>query len=413
VTDFIACQTFAGGFDMGATKAGLRMVHKVENVGGFGIPNVDAQRHLLGNQWKWQAEEPTGWEPYDVPIVIGNPPCSGFSVASNKDFRGADSPINRCMWDFVDYVAKVMPQIACFESVVPAFSRPDGRALMQNLRDYLEAITGTQWDLTHVKHDAAAVGGPCTRRRYFWVVHRIPFRVDNEPAPYTTWNDAVFDLTPLAYDKWEWQPYSPMCLATEWAAKNVRSPSGMFDPPAGTDGMFAPAFDDKRGTRIKVLLEEENWGPGETYEVVLKRRCDRMGGDPGFPWTPDEIQHHAVKREWRSGYFPIIRWDPAKPGHVIYGGAINNVIHPYLSRRLTHREVARAMGFPDAWRIEPLANDRGLKDYWGKGITVQCGQWIGEYLKQAVEGSVDSLPEGKLVGERERLYEIKPGKVKR
>jgi site-specific DNA-cytosine methylase len=410
---FISCQTFAGGFDMGATQAGMQMIHKVENVGGFGIPNVDAQRHLLGEQWRWQAEEPTGWEPMDAEIVIGNPPCSGFSVASNKDFRGADSPINRCMWDFVDYVAKVMPQVAAFESVVPAFSREDGRKLMRDLREYLEAITGIQWNLTHVKHDAAAVGGSCTRRRYFWVAHRVPFRVDHTPAPLTTWHDAIQDLINLDATSWQWQPYDATRPPTAWAAEHVRTPQGMFDPPGGTDGHWAPDFSDKRGTRIKVLLEEENWGPGETYEVVLKRRCERMGGHPGEPWTADEITHHRDKRQWQSGYFPIIRWKADKPGHVIYGGAINNVMHPYLPRRITHREVARAMGFPDNWRIAPLEHDKGLKDYWGKGVTVQCGEWIGRYLKLAVEGSVDDLPPGKAVGDREFLYEVKPGKVKK
>jgi site-specific DNA-cytosine methylase len=396
---------------MGATKAGMQMIHKVENVGGFGIKNVDAQRHLLGEQWGWQAVEPQEWEAFQTEIVIGNPPCSGFSVASNKDFRGADSPINRCMWDFVDYVAKTMPLIAAFESVVPAYSREDGRALMKNLREYLESITGVPWDLTHVKHDGAAVGGPCTRRRYFWVAHRIPFRVDHpiiHPSVAPTWWDAISDLALMDSTKWEWQPYADAYRsgqASLWATIRCRS-------AIGTDGMWAPSFDDKRGTRIKVLLEEENWGPGETYENVLKRRCERMGGDPGFPWTADEIVHHRDRRQWQSGYFPIIRWDGAKPGHVIYGGAINNVIHPNLNRRLTHREVARAMGFPDDWKIEPLSTDRALSDYWGKGITVQCGEWIGKHLKNAVEGSVEHLPAGTPVGDREWLYEVKPRKAK-
>jgi site-specific DNA-cytosine methylase len=388
---------------MGATKAGMQMIHKVENVGGFGIPNVDAQRHLLGDQWGWQAEEPTGWAKLESEVVIGNPPCSGFSVASNKDFRGADSPINRCMWDFTDYVAKVMPQIAAFESVVPAYSRVDGRKLMSDLREYLEAITGVQWDLTHVKHDAAAVGGPCTRRRYFWVVHRMPFRVGHpviHPDMEPTWGAAIYDLLGMDANTWGMQGYGTH-PASLWATMHCRS---LYQ----TDGMYAPTFDDKRGGRIKILLEEDDWQPGETYEVVLKRRCDRMGGDPGFPWTPEEIHHHAVKREWQSGYFPIVRWKDDKPGHVIYGGAINNVIHPTLPRRLTHREVARAMGFPDDWRIEPNATNRGLSDYWGKGITVQCGEWLGKYLKGAIEGSVSHLPEGKPVGDREWLYEIRP-----
>lgn len=400
--DFVSCQTFAGGFDMGATKAGMRLAHKVENVGGFGIPNVDSNRHLVGYDWEWQACAPSEWEPILAPVVIGNPPCSGFSVASNSDFRGADSPINHCMWDFVDYVARVMPQIAIFESVVPAYSRPDGRNLMQNLRSYLESVTNLRWDLTHIKHDAYAVGGPCTRRRYFWVAHRVPFRVDPTPVSeemMPTWADAIRDLDGMPADTWEWQPYAGQ-TPTLWATRRVRA----FN---GTDGMWAPSFDDKRGTRIAVLLEDEEWAPGESYEEVLKRRTERLGGHPGFPWTDDELAKHQ-KNNWNSGYFPTKRWKVDKPGYVIYGGAIGNVIHPWLPRRLTHREVARAMGFPDTWRILPLADDKGLKDYWGKGITVQAGEYVGRFIKLAVEGDVSELPEGESVGDREWLYQVKP-----
>ncbi len=405
---FISCQTFAGGFDMGATKAGMQMIHKVENLGGFGIPNVDAQRHLLGDQWDWQAVEPNEWDRFDVPLVIGNPPCSGFSVASNTDFRGADSPINRCMWDFVDYTARVMPQIAIFESVVPAYSREDGRKLMQNLRDYLEHLTSASWDLTHVKHDAHAVGGPCTRRRYFWVVHRIPFKL-NPATPsrddLPVWYDAIADLVDMRSDTWDFQPYGNE-PATLWATHRVRSVHG-------TDGMWAPPLTDKKGTRIQKLLEEENWEPGLTYEQVLEERTKRLMGDPGFPWTEEEMAKH-VRNKWNSGYFPTKRWRLDKAGHVIYGGAIGNVIHPTLNRRLTHREIARAMGFPDTWLIKPLEEDKGLKDYWGKGITVQAGEWIGHYLRYAIEGGdLSGFPDGKIVGDREWLYDVKPGPKKK
>jgi site-specific DNA-cytosine methylase len=381
------------------------MVHKVENVGGFGIPNVEAQRHLLGYDWQSQACAPNEWEARNVPILIGNPPCSGFSVASNVDFRGANSPINHCMWDFVDYASRVMPEVAIFESVVPAYSRPDGRKLMQDLRQYLEQISGVSWDLTHVKHDAYAVGGVCTRRRYFWVAHRVPFRVDPTPVTdHPRWIDAIWDLQSMDSNKWEFQPYGEQS-PTDWVmTRGIRA----FN---GTDGMWSPSLDNRKGSRMTVLLEQEEWAPGETYEIVLKRRTERMGGHPGFPWTDEELAKH-YRNSWNSGYFPTCRWKWDKPGHVIYGGAIGNVLHPWLPRLITHREVARAMGFPDTWKIEPLANDRGLKDYWGKGITVQAGEWIGKFLRLAVEGDVTALPEGKLVGDREWLYEVRPGKVK-
>ena len=59
---------------------------------------------------------------------------TGFSVMSAKEFRGADSKINHCMWSFVDYVARVRPQVAVFESVQQARNRPDGLQLMRALR---------------------------------------------------------------------------------------------------------------------------------------------------------------------------------------------------------------------------------------------------------------------------------------
>lgn len=74
--DFIACQSFAGGFDMGMTQAGFRMIHKVEQQGGFGIPNCEANRHLLGDQWSAQAGDCNDWEVMPAQVVIGNPPCS-------------------------------------------------------------------------------------------------------------------------------------------------------------------------------------------------------------------------------------------------------------------------------------------------------------------------------------------------
>ena len=117
--DAIDVLGFAGGFTLGMAQAGFRLVGKREMKGGFGVANCEANRHLLGHDWKSEAGDPAGWT---VPsggasVVFGNPPCSGFSVMSSKEFRGADSKINHCMWAFADYVARVAPQVAVFESV--------------------------------------------------------------------------------------------------------------------------------------------------------------------------------------------------------------------------------------------------------------------------------------------------------
>lgn len=86
---FIDCQCFAGGFTLGATKAGFELVHKVEMEGGFGVANCVANRHLLGHRWDYQACDPSEWEPFkEVVYVAGNPPCS---LPASRCFQTARS----------------------------------------------------------------------------------------------------------------------------------------------------------------------------------------------------------------------------------------------------------------------------------------------------------------------------------
>jgi hypothetical protein len=57
------------------------------------------------------------------------------------------------------------------------------------------------------------------------------------------------------------------------------------------------------------------------------------------------------------------------------------------------------MGFPDDWRILPLKGN-AVSPTWGKGITVQCGRWIGDWVRNALDGAPGNVT-GEPVGERE------------
>ena len=102
------------------------------------------------------------------------------------------------------------------------------------------------------------------------------------------------------------------------------------------------------------------------------------------------------------GFISVSRWKSQGTARVITGGALDLVLHPWLPRFITHREAARIMGFPDDWSIRPLRHNSGLRMTWGKGITVQCGKWIGEHVARALDGTPSPVM-GKLIGEREWL----------
>lgn len=364
---------FAGGFTLGVVRAGFTLVGKRELKGGFGVANCEANRGLLGDAWTAEA---TAAEAWSVPqggadLVFGNPPCSGFSVLSAKEFRGVGSKIEHCMWSFVRYAARVDPKIVIFESVQQAYTQ--GRTLMSDLLAELKKLTGDDsWTLTHVLHNNYSVGGVSMRPRYFWVASRVPFGTD-DPVPLklpTLW-DAIGDLSTLS-DK-----VTPQMYLTDasWYGSRYRSVTGEVD------GHVSLKNPNTRRTRD--LLETTYWPAGDDLQRVLRRYYEANGE---LPASFKHVEAKLVAKDFFSGFNTPVRWHADRAARVITGAGLINTIHPYLNRTATHREVARIMGFPDDWLIEPFYNGPGATMTWGKGISVPCGEWIARCARRALEG---------------------------
>lgn len=394
---------FAGGFTLGVVQAGFQLVGKRELRGGFGVANCDRNRHLLGDAWHAEAGDPTAWTvPHGgADLVFGNPPCSGFSVMSAKEFRGVDSSINHCMWTFVDYVARVQPYVAVFESVQQAFT--SGRDLMRRLRDRLDSSTGQRWTLYHVRHDVYELGGAARRRRYFWVASRIPFgieppRVHRRPTLSEVWAD----LDGLALT-WQPQPYR---RPGNWWTESRRSEIGVVDGHVNLDTPLT--------RRVRDLIDGVGWRPGESISQVCRRHWERHGRLPES-FNP-HVAQKIVKNDFLMGFTTPTRWRGDAPGRVITGGSLVMVLHPHVDRTITHREAARVLGFPDDWRIRELRGVSGLPMTWGKGITVDAGRWIAGWVHNALDGRPGTFT-GTSIGERE--YDVNvthplrqgPGKI--
>jgi site-specific DNA-cytosine methylase/predicted transcriptional regulator len=313
---------------------------------------------------------------------------------SAKDFRGADSKINACMWATIEYAARVKPLVAVFESVQLAAKEGEGRELMRALRARLEELTGERYHLYHVLHNAYSVGGAAMRRRYFWLASRVPFGIE-EPLiqRYPTLNEVIGDLVeqPLT---WEAQPYADE--TPSWWASTRRN-VGSNGVPAHTVDGHAMA-ESPLHLRIKELIEWAEMRPREPIQNALKRCYERHGSLPPL-WRHN--QQKLIERDFFQGFTAPVRWDGEYPARVITGGALGCVIHPTLDRTITHRETARIMGFPDDWLIDPIPRG-GLAPTWGKGITVDCGRWIGEWIKAALDGEPGTFS-GDPVGERESV----------
>jgi site-specific DNA-cytosine methylase len=310
--------------------------------------------------------------------------------------RGMDSKINQCMWVLIEYTARVRPQILIMESVRQAYT--GGRPLMQRLRARLEELTGLRYDLYHVMQDAIDLGGAARRPRYFMVLSQVPFGVEyprlrRRPLLKDIWSDLTNH--PLT---WQSQPYR---RPATWWTEGPRAGCTTFDGHAV-----------HRGLPIERALElmdqvsgNGGWPAGWSIGRVAKHAYETMGK---LPASWDHMLPKLLAKDWHMGFASITRWDADRPGRVIMGSALDMVLHPSEPRTITHREAARVMGFPDDWRILPLRGQANLRATWGKGITVICGRWIGEWCRASLDGHPGGNT-GVEIGERERL--VGDGKI--
>lgn len=406
---FADIQCFAGGLTLGVTQAGMTLVHKAEGPGGFGMAMCEANRGLLGDAWEGQASLPAQW---DVPsggidVIASNPPCSGFSVMTPQSARGIDSPINECMRDTFAYAARARPAAVIMESVGAAFSI--GLDLMRELADGLQAATRRRYHVTHVIQNNLSLGGCTRRRRYFLVVSEVPLGVEYEPLKWIpTVGDAIRDLRGLELS-WDPQPYND---APTWWSARQRSATGLVD------GHMDPKPSPRTRERIFSVLDDPDgvdWPPRLNFDQVLRNyylkhgylpeawRYETTSKGPLSHLTKDKI---LISKDFKmGGYAQTRHWPWDEPGYVMTGHGPCQVWHPD-NRYYTHREAARIMGFPDDWVIGPLRYDRTLIAMWGKGVSVDCGRWIGTWVRRSLEGNPGSIRGNPVPGGADMLIDV-------
>jgi site-specific DNA-cytosine methylase len=364
----------------------MTLIHKVEQQGGFGMKNCLVNRHILGQQWTSEVGSYLDWSAPHADALFANPPCSGFSVMTDKRWRGVDAKVNHCMHVTMEYAARVVPEIVVMESVRVAYS--SGHSLMTKLREELEEKSGHKYELYHVMQNAVELGGAAIRPRYFFVASQIPFGVEFPDVPRPVLDDVIGDLDGLGLT-WEAQPYR---RPATWWSENARSSSGVVDGHVTVKSPYV-------ARSLDLLEMSGEWPNGWPIARVAKKLYEERGELPPS-WS--HLTERLVAKEFNMGFTTMVRWHGNRPARVITGGAMQSVMHPHLPRSITHREAARIMGFPDDWRIKPLKGTSGLAATWGKGITTQCGKWIATWVQNALDGNPGTLT-GEEVGDREHL----------
>ena len=248
----------------------------------------------------------------NVDVVIGGPPCQGFSSANRYKTEGED-PRNKLFFEFVKFVDLAKPKAILIENVRGIVTSDNGYA-----KDRIyEIFEDRGYKVNHRILDAADYGVPQHRLRNFFVMLKdelFDFDTMEKCEEIRTVSESIGELYSLEMSKDE-----------------IRK---LNTPPVTPYQKYLRRADN-------LIYNHDNRYPAE---IVQKRiSFVPQGGNwqqvPAELWPSDRNNRHS------SAYK---RLDEKQPSVTIdTGNSHSNYFHPLFNRIPTVREAARLQSFPD------------------------------------------------------------------
>ena len=254
-----------------------------------------------------------------VDIVIGGPPCQGFSM-SGKRIRGngifLNDKRNKLFKEFVRIINDLKPKIFLMENVPGILNIFQGKTKNQ----ILSIFESIGYDAKVKVLLAADYGVPQLRKRAFFIGNNLgidpeflfPPKINKD---YITVEDAIFDLPFIKSGQGEFETIYKKKPSTEYQKKMRAGVKKLYNH-------ISTKHDDKIINIIKMLKEGE-----------------------GRNNLPKKFQTKSIHS---GSYMRIIK---NKPSYTITTRfdtpPVGRVTHPIADRALTAREAARLQSFPD------------------------------------------------------------------
>lgn len=344
---FASLYSGAGGLDMGFAEAGFQPLFAIDIDPAAAATHsasykrfADRLSHLNGHEHRCIAGDVGDHlgelEGLDADLVIGGPPCQGFSVAGKMD--PAD-PRSRHVWRFMDAVELVSPHGFVMENVKALAANRRWSALLGALRAKAGEL-GYETHLTVL--NAAHYGVPQARERMF-LVGLPPGSRFEEPPPTTAGAPPTLREALRALPAWGAPGNDHRCTAKVTPARRPvmrRSPyAGMLFNGAGRPmqlDMPAPTLPASMGGNRTPIVDQQHLEGADDCWVVRYHAHLASGGAPHTS-LPDRLRRLTVQEAAAvQGFPPDMEW--RGPQSAIYR-QIGNAVPP----RMAHA-VAVAVG---------------------------------------------------------------------
>ena len=326
--DVIDLFSGCGGLSLGFIQDGYQVRRAVEFDPGIAEtykknhPEVDVIVDDIRN-----IDQSGAFHQGDADVIIGGPPCQGFSMAGAR-IRGGfiDDPRNYLFKHYFNVVRTVKPQVFVMENVKGILTMQGGGIFKEILRIFSdgELLGGTPYDLHYRVVKAAEFGVPQKRERMILIGSLRP--VKDFDVLWDAVREEIRREMPHYFD-----------------AVTVRDAIGNLGETSADGVVKSPL----PATEYEAYLASE----GEritnhtrtNHSRLAVDRMSRVANGENFTALKETI------RSVHSGAYGRLCWDEPAPTVTTRFDtpAGGRFIHPEKDRTLSPREAARIQSFPD------------------------------------------------------------------
>lgn len=228
---------------------------------------------------------------HKVDVIIGGPPCQGFSLAGNIGRNFLEDPRNFLFKEFVRFVSVIKPKVFLLENVAALARHNSGKTL----KTITEEFSNIGYEIKYRVLNTKYFNIPQERRRIVIIgtLGKNNFEYPEESKEFVTIKEAIDDL------------------------------------PALGSGQTSSIPNHNAMTHSEQMLEKMSYVKDGGNRLDIPEKLRPKSGD-------------ARK---------YIRYDSTKPSICITGD-MRKVFHYSQNRALTNRELARIQTFPDSFKFE-------------------------------------------------------------
>jgi len=272
---------------------------------------------------------------HEADLVVGGPPCQGFSSIRPSRGKNLDDPRNHLYKSFIEYVEHLRPKAVLMENVIGLINASKGNLL----KEIIEGFEGIGFTVDWRVLNAANYGVPQKRERLFLIGYRGDEEI-NFPKPTHFFDGRVIGTKnkPMYIINRE----DGLPVVTLWDAISDLESIASGQSSEIYKGQPLNEYQRSRRNRSKNVSLHSAANHSEKMLEVIQHSGSSISALPSG----------LVTSGYSSCYSRLTSDEPSTTITVKFTSpASSKCIHPFDDRAITPREAARIQGFDDDYHF--------------------------------------------------------------